>query len=446
MYVRMMVNRRFLAVTALFFVVAVSSWSAGVSDETFNDWYGDVSERFATEEIKNTGLTVFPTLMIPMGGEYEGMGTAYTAVGRDASFLEANPAASSNLEQTELSLYHTNLIADTSMEGLAYTMRFDDLGLGVGGKHLHVPFTSYDDFGAQIGTARYTETVVAANVSYNFLSSFYFHGVSAGANLKAAYRNIPDRIAPNQSGAGIMTDMGLLSRFHFLKYYAAQEPNFSVGTVVRNVGPPVLDEPLPTTWSTGIAYSPIRPVTVAFDVNVPLMLFTDLPPPDPGYALGAAVDVTDFFTFRSGFLMHGGNPRFTMGGSVDFQAMRITVNYTLDMTTQLTAFDRFSVHAGFVFSDRGRGDRRDRVRSLYLDALQAFAAGELERTISLTDQALAINPRFEPAEETRALARRMLELQGEMEAIRLGEDEFAVEDSADPDDDPDDEPDEQLDD
>jgi len=213
----------------LFVLVFCMFLSLPGASDSLSDFYHGYSE-FATASLfsdPNTGLTLFPTLLVPMGGEYEGMGTAYTAVGRDASFLEANPAASSNLEQTELSLYHTNLIADTSMEGLAYTMRFDDLGLGVGGKHLHVPFTSYDDFGAQIGTARYTETVVAANVSYNFLSSFYFHGVSAGANLKAAYRNIPDRIAPNQSGAGIMTDMGLLSRFHFLNHCLPPGPRVS---------------------------------------------------------------------------------------------------------------------------------------------------------------------------------------------------------------------------
>lgn len=413
----------FTAMTVLFLLAASPSRAAGVAEDSFADWYGDMSERFETEKVKNTGTSVFPTLLIPMGGEYEGMGTAYTAVSRDASFLESNPAASSHLEQTELAFYHNNLIADTNMEGISYTTRFENLGIGVGGKHLHVPFTSYDDFGAQLGTARYTETIVAANVSYNFFSSFYFHGLSAGANLKAAYRNIPERIVADQSAAGVMADIGLLSRFHFLKFHSSRNPNFSVGTVLRNVGPPVLDEPLPTMWSTGIAWSPLRPLTLAADYNVPLLLFTDLPPPDPGYALGAAVTVTDFFTMHTGFLMQGGNPRFTMGGSVGLRAMTIAVNYTLDLTTQLTAFDRISVHAGFSFGDRGRAERRDLVRELYLDALQAFAGGDLETTISLTRRALAIDPTFQPAAETLAMATRMNDLQRRMEEIRLGEDE-----------------------
>ena len=431
MNLRMPINRRLAAVLVNFLAVITVSGAAGVSDDAFNEWYGELSGTFETESVRNTGLSVFPTLLIPMGGEYEGMGTAYTAVSRDASFLEANPAASSNMAHTELALFHNNLIADTNMEGLTYTTRFENFGIGTGVKHLHVPFTSYDDYGAQLGTARYTETVVAANASYNFLSSFYFHGLSAGANLKAAYRNIPERIVPDQSAAGIMTDLGLLTRIHFLKFYSAQEPNFSIGTVLKNVGPPVLDEPLPTMWSTGIAWSPFRPIMIAADYNMPLLLFSDLPPPDPGFALGTAVTVTDFFTMRAGFLMHGGNPRLTMGGSVGLQRMTVTINYTLDMTTQMTAFDRLSVHAGFSFSDRGRGERRDMVRGFYLDALQAFAVGDLETTIALTQRALIIDPTFQPAAETLAMATRMSDLQRRMEAIRLGEDDLEEQDQSD---------------
>ena len=349
------------------------------------------------------------------------MGTAYTAGARDVSFLEANPAASADLEYTELSLFHTNLIADTNMEGLGYTTRMEDFGVGVGGKFLHVPFTEYDDFGVQQGTARYIEGVVAANLSYNFFNSFYFNGVAAGANLKAAYRSIPESIAAGQSAAGFMVDVGLLSKFNFLKFYPSRSRNFSVGTTLRNFGPNVQGEPLPTNWTTGIAYSPLRPLLLAFDLTVPMTPFSSLPTESIGYATGAAVTVTDFFIMRGGFQMKGGNPRLTMGGSVTVEDMIISVNYTLDMTTQLTAFDRFSLQAGFSLGDRGRGDRRDRLRETYLDALQAFAVGDLERTIELTRQVMEMDPTFQPASETFEMAQRMLALQNEMDAIRSGE-------------------------
>lgn len=416
-----MSKRRF-AVFVLGTLILGRIAASGVSDETFSAWYGDLAGRYSVEDVENTGLTVFPTLDIPMGGEYEALGSAYTAAARDVTFIEANPAASSSLTDTELAVFHNNLIADTNMESAAYTTRIEHFGTGLGVKYLHVPFTEYDEYGAQQATARYTEAIAAANISYNFFNSFYFNGIAAGANLKFAYRNIPDIIVTDQSAAGIMTDIGLLSRFDLLKFYPSRTRNVAVGTTVQNLGPNVLGEPLPTVWSTGVAYSPLRPLLISVDLNVPFLPFSDLPNPPIGWAVGSALTVTDFFTIRGGYQMKGGNPRLSMGGSVRIQDMTVTINYTLDMTTQLSSFDRFSLQAGFSLGDRGRGDRQDSVRTLYLDALEAFAAGDLERTIELTENALEIDPSFQPAAETLEMARRMNDLQNQMERIRTGSD------------------------
>ena len=216
MYRRMKVIAAIVLTLALFPAVLAAS---GLSEDEFSTWFGDIGNRFGVDDIENTGLTVFPTLNIPMGGEYEAMATAYTAVSRESSFFEANPAGSSDLAYTELALYHNNLIADTNMEGIVYTTRYEDFGVGVGGKFLYVPFTEYDDFGVQQGTARYTETIVGANASYNFLNSFYFNGVSVGANAKVAYRHVSDIIASDLTTAGIMFDLGVLSRFNVLKFF-----------------------------------------------------------------------------------------------------------------------------------------------------------------------------------------------------------------------------------
>ncbi len=374
-----------------------------------------------------TGLRTFPTLLISMGGESEAMGTAYTAVGRDLSFLDGNPAASASLVNTEAAFYHTNLIADTSMEGFAYTIRQDDLGLGFAAKMLHVPFTHYDAYGYNIGSFRYSESVVGVNAAYNFLRGFYFSGVSVGANAKLAYRYIPDSIYPDQSAVAVMADIGALTRFDFLKLYSARERNTAVGVTVRNVGPPVGGDPVPTVLTVGLAYSPFRPVLVAFDYNVPLSLFTDHEREMPGFAIGTRVRVTDFITSQAGFLWRGNNPRFSLGTIIDLQPVRLAVNYTLDMTTQLNRFDRFSVQAGFAFGDRGRRAVEKQVEELYLDALVAFAEGNIELTIELAEKALELDPRFQPAAETRDTAKTMLSLQERMDTLRI-DDSLAPED------------------
>ncbi len=404
---------------SVFSGIAASLSAAGVPEDAFSTWYGDITGDYRTGEVDNTGLTVFPTLEIPMGGEYEALGSAYVAAARDITYLEANPAASSSLNTTELAVFHNNLIADTNMESVAYTTRVNNFGMGMGVKYLHVPFTEYDDFGVQQATARYSEGIVTFNGSYNFFNSFYFSGISAGTNIKAAYRRIPDVIVPGQSAASVMADVGLMTRMNVLKFFPSRSRNFTIGTVLRNVGPTVLGEPLPTSWNSGISYSPIRPLLLSADINVPLLPFSDTPTPPIGYGIGGAATITDFFTIRGGYQLKGGNPRVSMGGSVRFQDVTVAVNYTLDMTTQLAAFDRFSLQAGFSLGDRGRSARDHTVRSYYLDALEAFAVGDLEETIELTERALEIDKTFQPAAETLHMARQMLELQLQMERVRL---------------------------
>jgi hypothetical protein len=113
----------------------------------------------------HAGLTTFRSLLIPMGGLAEGMGTAYTAVTKDSSYFEANPATSSVLDFTELAVFHNNWIADTRIEGAVYTIRFKSVGFGIGGKWLYLPFTSYSDFGERGGAGYYSESMAGFNLS-----------------------------------------------------------------------------------------------------------------------------------------------------------------------------------------------------------------------------------------------------------------------------------------
>jgi hypothetical protein len=382
----------------------------------FQDIYGDTIEFFDFLQDPNTGLTVFPTLTIPMGGEYEGMGTAYTAVARDSSFFDANPAASSIIPFTELSFLHNNWIADTNIEGIVYTKRRDTIGYAFAGKFLYVPFTGYDMWGERVSAGYYSETIAIGNISRNFFADYYFHGVSVGANLKAAFRHIPETIAAGQSAAGIMADFGVLTRFNFFKYFSAREKNTSVGFTVKNVGPYVLDEPLPMSATAGIAYAPLRPWVVALDINVPFSFdFGKYPPERPGFALGTSVAVTNFFAVQTGFLAKGGNARVSLGSIVEIDSLAFVVNYTIDMTTQFTNLDRFSIQVKINMGDEGRRKKALKVEELYLLGIEAFAQGDINKAINYCESALALDPSYIPARETIITARRTLELQTEME-------------------------------
>ena len=367
----------------------------------------------------NLGLTIFPTLIIPVGGEFEGMGQAYTAVARDISFFDANAAASSMLEYTELTFIHNNWIADTSVEGMLYTLRFGDLGLAFGGKFLHVPFTAYDTFARQVAGGRYSEGTVGANVSYNFLRDYYFPGVAVGATAKAVYRYVPASIAANQSAVGFAADAGVLTRFNLLKGFASRTPNFSAGVAARNFGPPVRGEPLPSQVTAGIAYSPIRPLIIATDVIVPVSLAPGVGAEPVAGALGASVQVTPFFSARSGLLLRWAGPRFSLGATLELTDLSIDVNYNLDLATQFVNLDRFSIQGRLNLGDQGRGALQDTVDRLYLEGWNAYAAGNLDTAISRCQEALRLDPTFVPAAELLRISLQTRQLEQDLRSLDL---------------------------
>jgi tetratricopeptide (TPR) repeat protein len=358
----------------------------------------------------NAGLTAFPVLNIPMGGRSEGMAGAFSAVCGDVSFIEFNPAGSSMLEKSEFAFFHNNWVADTKIEGLAYANRFGDLGIAAGVKWLYTPFTEYNAEGARVSSGYYSEGVAILNASYNFFSGYYFSGLSLGASLKGAFRVVPDYAHNNgspvgdsglsQSAVTAMADIGLLTRFNLLKTYSARERNASAALVIKNLGPPSLDEPLPTTISAAISYKPIRPLTLAFDFSVPVNLADTSLSESPFFAFGASVNITNFLSMRAGVLYKAGSSRVTVGSAVDLDKISVDVNYTLDLLTQLQPLNRISLAVRLDLGDGGRMQTAEKVNELYLLGYEAYSVGNFADARVCWEEALRLDPKYEPARES----------------------------------------------
>jgi hypothetical protein len=394
--------KRLAGIFALGLLLAVGSRAYA---DSASDLYQLVSNILNIDP--NSGTTTMRSLLIPMGGLDEGMGTAYSAVAKDSSYFESNPAASSILDSAELSVFHNQWIADTKIESAVYTVRYKNFGFGVGGKWLYLPFTATDQFGDRVGAGYYSESMLGANVSYDFFPGFYFSGLSAGVTGKIAYRAMPtvnDGSTAGNSAFGYMLDAGLLSRFNFMKFYSSRNKNFSLALTIRNLGPAVEGDPLPTEAGFGLAYSPYKPLMLSLDLTQPIDLL-NVSSSESFYAAGGfLVQVADFFTVQGGLLIKGGNPRISIGSSFDVELTKITVNYTLDLTTQITPLNRISVQAAFSLGDLGRGDIAKKVDTLYLNGLDAYARGEIDSAISYWEEALALDASFDPARESRDAA------------------------------------------
>ena len=401
---------------AAFFAVCVAFFplfpAFGADD--YQDSYGNIADylndMYGIDD--NAGLTAFPILKIPIGGRSEGM-LAFAAASDDVSFIEFNPAGSSMLEKSELAFFHNNWIADTMIEGAAYATRFGDLGIAEGLKILYMPFTEYNIYGERVSNGYYTEGAAILNLSYNFLSGYYFGGLSVGISLKGAFRTMPDYTdnfdnviggsGLSQSAVMGMADVGLLTRFNFLKFYSAREKNMSFALVARNLGPPVLGDPLPTEFCAALSYKPIRLLTVAFDFMYPLNLIDVSLSEKPYFSLGLSVNVAKFLSMRTGFMYKAGSSRFAVGSAINFKRIAIDINYTLDLLSQLQPLNRISIGVRFDLGDSGRSKTADHVDELYILGLEAYSQGNFTDAKLCWEEALRINNRYDPAKESLAM-------------------------------------------
>jgi hypothetical protein len=341
-----------------------------------------------------------------MGGSAEGLSGAFSAVCDDVSFIEWNPAGSAMLSRSSLAFFHNNWIADTKVEAAAFSKQIKNFGFGAAGKWLYTPFTEYDEWGKRESTGYYSEALATLNVSYKFLSGYYFSGFALGVNIKGAMRITPEFASysrSSQSDAMVLGDIGLLTRFNFLKFYNARDKNFSVGLVLRNIGPDMAGEPMPTAAVAGIAYKPLRPVSISFDFFYPFDMMRVFAGREeslaekPYAATGISVSIAKFLSLRAGFMLRSSGSRVTVGSTIALSSITFDINYTLDLVTQIQPMNRLTLGVRLELGDGGASAMSNRVDELYLKGLDAYASGDEGLALDFFNQVLNLSPRFDPA-------------------------------------------------
>ena len=405
--------------------------------ENFSSFYDDFFSSFSNTTSGNEGLTVFRSFNIPIGGNAEALGSAFTALSNDIGFFEYNPAASSSLKNTEFAVFHNSWIADSSLDTIAYTTRFNHFGTGTYLKCFYVPFTEYNIFGERVSRGYYSESTAAVNLSYNFFSGYNFKGIAAGINLKTAFRSVPDyaddetnEVIPGsgleQSALAGAVDLGLKTSFNFLKFYISRETNFNIGVSLMNLGAALTgfgdevkaDDPLPTKVQGGFSWQPIIPLILTFEFQQPINLAEIEKSEHWAAGTGCFVQITDFFAVAGGFQLKGANPRFSLGSEFLVQKAIVNLNYTFDLTSSLNPLNRVSLSAKILLGDRGRKEKQNKIDELYLEGLNLYAQGHLEEAIQVWEQILLMDRRFDPAIESIATAKETIRLQKRIKDIQ----------------------------
>ncbi len=367
---------------------------------------------------KNEGSTSFRSLLIPIGGRPESLGSAYTGLCDDAGYINYNAAASCLLANTQVSAYHNSWIADSKLDTLVYTTRNENFGFGIQAGCLYLPFSEYNIYGERVNASYYSETNLALNFSYNFLAGYDFKGIALGGSIKSAFRSVPDYTDNNtdaiiplsglaQSGIGIMADLGVMLQFNFLKFFASRTPNVRIGISAQNLGVAFtgiggkkgisLDDPLPSFIAAGFSCQFLPVITASFDIKHPVNLFALQDYQTFSMSAGIILAFTKSFSLLLGTEFKGGNPRFSLGSEIQLVNARLNFNYTLDLTSSFNPVNRISLSAKILLGDRGRAERQKLIDQLYLKGLDFYANSEWENAIEEWEQILLINKRYDPA-------------------------------------------------
>lgn len=350
-------------------------------------------ESFFLQISGDYGTTFFPFLNNGYGGRDRAFSGAFTAVADDITTIEANPAGTASLKYSELFFSHNKLMGDVNFNTLAYSMRFNDLAFGIGARILYIPFTHYDDFGLSVSNGIISYSVITLNVAYNFFRSHKFFGLSVGGNAKLYIYYVPEQIADNQTKINAAFDLGLLTKFNFLKGYYLNEKNFAVGLAVKNIGPFTDEEPPPTTVSLGVSYKPIERLKMSLDFNY-LINYSSLTYLNWSVNSGFEVYFTKVSSIIGGFVIKS-NPSFSLGINFNFENFTITAIYNPDFVD----VSKFSVSASLKLGDLGREKNRILMRKMLADAQILINKGEYDTAKRILLKILRKMPRHELVRE-----------------------------------------------
>jgi hypothetical protein len=221
-----------------------------------------------------------------------------------------------------------------------------------------------------------------------------------------------------QSAGVAMADLGALTRFNFLKPYHSRERNTSAALVIKNFGPPSMEEALPSSLVAALSYKPLRPITLSFDFSLPFNLTNLELSEKPWWAAAFAVGVTDFLSMRGGLMAKSGNVRVTVGSAVSLKKISLDVNYTLDLLTQLQPLNRVSLGVRLDLGDQGRDQLVLDVDRLYLEGLDAYAEGNYSLAQHNWQEALKLNPQFVPARESLDILEQAIAVQRRLDELQ----------------------------
>lgn len=362
------------------------------------------------------GQELFPFFDLYSGGVCRQYAGACSALVEDFTFFDKNPAASSLIYSGPfIGFSHRNYLIDDSVESVAFAHSVNRVGFGGVFRYAQSILNSYNASGAVENIFSPNELLFGLNISYNLLRSGLIDGISVGMNIKGAFTIFPEVNEPVISRGAVLLDLGTLVNFHALKMVDFARPNLSLGLSYRNLGITLVrgKQPDPAGLSVGVltlgfAYLPIPYLLISSDLELAFTAIEQSPLGDAfDFSVGLGVMPVDFLELGAGFHINSTEYFFTVGASVTILGTQIRFVQRIDAFSDIASFSNFTISISLKVQNTVSSDRQQSVQKIYLSALQALLAEDLETATSLVNQLLIIAPGYGPAREMQEQIRSL---------------------------------------
>ncbi len=311
--------------------------------------FSNLAILFAQQTYESAGSASNIFLRSELSTRASAFSGAFTGVSDDENAIFYNPAGLVNIRMGAVALNHTQWFEDITFENLILAYNFDRrLGVGLSISHMRMPPIQGKDYlGQSTGEINVSSTIFTLGVGYKLHPSFYL-----GLGVKYFMDNLGDYKAN-----GLAFDAGV--------YLYTALRGLTWGFSVQNLGSPIrydmVDEPLPLTFRTGLAYKLFsRMVSLAVDVVKPL---------DRGFYYNAGLE----FTYKEIFSIRVGN-QFSPQNEFTFQptaglGLNLNRRYIIDYSFYNHVYLGITHKFGFSFRFDLPGSKRYALnKSVYMSS------------------------------------------------------------------------------
>ncbi len=316
---------------------------------------------------ENPGVTGAAILQIPMGSRALAMGSAFTAVGGDASALYYNPASMSRLNAQEVGLSYFSGLSDNALQEISYAGPTPFLGLcgngrtSAGASLLYsqsgvIEYNRLDSNGSLqssqnlnagtdlVASLGYSEEVASTPLELPDMT----YGIHHFLGVSGKY--IRSTLAGAYSAQSVAADIGYLAH--------SPEAGLSAGISLLNAGNEMkfinVGDPLPLMTRLGVAYQ--------FTSNSEHSFLTAV---DGVYSLHEKIwqaNIGEEYLWQKTFALRGGYQFFsdTLGLTLGFGLRinnRILIDYAWGMSQTMNDTHHFTISYRFgalTSAERGR--------------------------------------------------------------------------------------------